>query len=198
MYEEAIDKYKLILSEFPANRYGSIVKDEMAETYAAWANELRQEAKYKEAIDKYQQILNELPNTSIAEEINRLITETQAEYETWRENTKAIYVVNFPPEVSPDEEGKWIWTTTFEEAGGQIGYTLSGEGWIIDINGDKWGPWGFSIDRGPVEVPPGGKGEDTYWLRGDQFIDGYAEFLWQGEDENGHQIEIIERIHLLP
>jgi len=47
-------------------------------------------------------------------------------------------------------------------------------------------------------VPPGGEDISDYWCRGDTFIDGYAVFTWTGEDENGHAIEIEERIHLLP
>jgi len=197
-YEKAVNNYELILEEFPGTSSGLEAQEKLAQTFAEWAYTLRQEGKYKEAIEKYQHILTEFPDTSIVDEVKRLIAEAQTEYDVWKEITRANPVANFPPEVKRDDEGKWSWRITFEETGGKIGYTLSGEGWIIDQNGGKWGPWGMAINRGTVEVPPGGKVEDSYSSRGDEFVGGHAEFLWVGEDENGHYIEIVEQVYLLP
>ena len=71
-------------------------------------------------------------------------------------------------------------------------------GWIADIKGNKYGPWGTIINRGKVIVPPEGEDVDEYWCRGDNFVDGYAVFTWSGEDDNGHPITIEEKVHLLP
>ena len=40
--------------------------------------------------------------------------------------------------------------------------------------------------------------EDSYWCRGESFVNGYAVFTWSGEDESGHPITIKEKVHLLP
>ena len=80
-----------------------------------------------------------------------------------------------------------------------VGYELSGSGWIIDADGQYYGRWGLaSVGRSPVTVPAGGETESIYRLTGDSFVDGYAVFTWEGEDEGGHPITIEERVHLLP
>ncbi len=197
-YEEAINKLKLILGEYLPVDKDLKIEDRIAETYREWANQLREDEKYQNAIDKYQIILDEYSGAAIAQEVESALAETQNEYSIWKEETKAIPVIEFNSELSRDDENKWIVVTKFKETGGKIGYTLSGEGWIVDTKGNEYGPYGGIINRGEVIVPPGGEDVSDYWCEGDTFVDGYAVFTWTGEDENGHAIEIEEKIHLLP
>lgn len=198
-YEEAINKLKLILSGYPAVVKDLKIEDKIAEIYYEWANQLRNNEKYNEAIDKYRIILNQYSKATIAQEIELALAETQNEFKTWKEETEAILVIDYNSELTRNDEDKWIIVTTFKETGGKIGYTLKGEGWIVDIEGREFGPYGSICNRGEVIVSPGGEaGAEDYWFGGDIFIDGYAIFTWTGEDENGHAIEIEEKIHLLP
>ena len=65
---------------------------------------------------------------------------------------------------------------------------------LVDISHHDFGLCGVSHERNT----PGGKTENTYWFSGDTFIDGFAVFTWEGEDEGGNTITIEERVHLLP
>ncbi len=197
-YEEATEKFKIILSNYPNATVGIQVKEKLAEIYSIWATQLRDNENYEEAIKKYEIILSEYGDTTIAQEIEEALAETQNEFDVWKEETRAIPVIEFNSEVSRNEKDSWILVTTLKETGGKIGYTLSGKGWIVDVEGNKYGTWGFLINRGMVTVPSGGEGVDEYRFSGDIFVDGYTVFTWSGEDDNGHPIEIEERVHLLP
>ena len=197
-YEEAINKLKLILNEYPAVVKDLKIEDKIAEIYREWANKLRNNEEYVEAIEKYRIILNQYSGAAIVQEIELALAETQNELEIWKEETEAIPVIEFNSELARNDENKWGIVTKFKETGGIIGYTLKGEGWIVNTKGNKYGPYGSIINRGEVVVPPEGEDTSDYWCKGDTFIDGYAVFTWTGEDENGHAIEIEEKIHLLP
>lgn len=114
---------------------------------------------------------------------------------------KAIVVIEFPSTVEAyiDYSGRlrWEWTTTFKETGGKVGYKVKGEGWIIEREGYRWGP----INLGTIEVPPGGSNSNSFWCS--HFCDaalvdlvgGYATFTWKGEDTNGNQISVTEKVN---
>jgi len=197
-YEEAIVKYQVILREYPDTPTGTLAAAILAEVYSEWAIQLREAEAFEEAIEKYQTILREYPDTPTAARVEAALAMTREELAAWREKTPAVPTAEFPKEVERDSDDRWSWATVFEETGGKVGYTLSGEGWIVDAEGDKYGPVGTKITRGSVTVPAGGRAEDSYWCAGDKFVDGYAVFTWSGEDDNGHPITIEEEIHLLP
>jgi len=197
-YEEAIEKYQTILSEYPDTSTGERAETTLAELYSEWAIRLRETEDYEEAIEKYQIILGEYPDTPTAAQAEAAMAEANEELAAWREETPAVPVAEFPKEIKRDSDGRWSWTTVFKEMGGKVGYSLSGEGWIVDAEGGRYGPWGTTSERGSVTVPPGGMDDDSYWCRGDTFVGGYAVFTWSGEDDNGHPITIEEKIHLLP
>jgi tetratricopeptide (TPR) repeat protein len=197
-YERAIEKYQAILRECPDTPTGAQAEATLAELYGEWAAQLREAEEYEEAIEKYQTILREYPDTPTAAQADAAMAETHEELAAWREQTQAVPVAEFPQELSRDAEDRWSWTIVFKETGGKIGYTLSGEGWIVDVEGQRWGTYGSLITRGSVTVPAGGQAENSYWCRGDTFVDGYATFTWSGEDAHGHPITIEEKVHLLP
>ena len=197
-YEGAIGKYEIVLGEYPDSPSGLQAKAIMAEIYSEWAMQLREVEEYEIAIKKYQTILREYPSTPTAVQAEAAMAETYEELIIWREENPAVPVAEFPKEVNRNSDGRWSWTIVFKETGGKVGYSLSGEGWLVDAKGDQYGPWGTISDRGSVTVPPGGMTEDSYWCRGDTFIGGYAVFTWGGEDDNGHPITIEEKVHLLP
>jgi hypothetical protein len=197
-YQEFEDKCESILEGHPGIFNDQQSKATMAQIYSDWASLLRQDESYAAAIDKYTTILSRFADTPNGELAITAIEEIQAEYLIWLDENPAVPVAEFPQEVSRDSDERWSWTIVFKETGGKVGYTVSGSGWIEDAEGDRYGPWGSTLDRGSVEVPPGGEGEDSYWVRGDTFADGYAVITWEGEDEGGHPITIEVRIHLLP
>ncbi len=197
-YEGAIEKYKVILSERTNTPIVIQAKENLAEIYSEWAVHLREEEDHEGAIEKYKIILSEYNDTLTAVDAETAMAETYKELTTWKEGTRAVPVIEFAEEVSRNDEDRWVLITTFNETGGKIGYTLSGEGWIVDVEGNKYGPWGTIINRGIVTVPAGGEDVDEYRFFGDTFIDGYAVFTWSGEDDNGHPITIEEKVYLLP
>ena len=197
-YEGAIEKYQTILREYPHTPTGAQAGATLAELYGEWAVQLREAEDYEEAIKKYQTILREYPDTPTAKQVEEAIAQTHEELNAWQEENPAIPVAEFPKEVSRDSNGRWSWTTVFKETGGKVGYTLSGEGWVVDTEGHQYGPFGTIIKRGSVTVPAGGKAEDSYWCEGDTFVDGHAIITWSGEDATGHPITIEEKVHLLP
>lgn len=112
---------------------------------------------------------------------------------------KASPAIEFPKEVQRGQRaGKsdWRWTVTFREKSGKVGYRVSGAGQVRDKQGSEWGPSGGPIWRGDVEVPAGGSGSDDFWLSGDKFCGGHAEFTWSGKDASGHSIALKERVLL--
>lgn len=197
-YKGAIGKYEIVVEEYPDSPSGLQAKATMAEIYSEWAIQLREAEEYEKAIEKYQIILREYPSTSSAAQAETAMAETYDELAIWQEENPAIPVADFPKEVNRDSDGRWSWTIVFGEKGGTVGYSLSGEGWIVDTKGARYGSWGSIIDRGSLTVPAGGWAEDSYWVRGDTFIGGYAAFTWSGEDDNGHPITFEEKVHLLP
>jgi hypothetical protein len=112
---------------------------------------------------------------------------------------KASPAIEFPKEVQRDQRAgrpDWRWAAIFREKSGKAGYRVSGSGHIRDKQGSQWGLSGGSILRGDVEVPAGGSGSDDYWLSGDKFCGGHAEFTWTGKDATGHAITLKERVLL--
>lgn len=196
-YQGAIEKYRSALKEYPDGPDREEAEAAVAEVYGKWAAQLREAGDYEGAIGKYRIVLQEYPDTPTGARAEKAIAETHQELAAWRERTLAVPKMDSPKEVTRDSEGRWAWTTMFRETGGEIGYTLSGKGWIVDSKGRRWGPLGTTISRGSVTVPAGGKSEDSYWCRGDKFGNGHGVFTWSGEDANGHPIMIEEKVRLL-
>ena len=167
-----------------------------------WAQALKQEGNVLEFVDRCESILEEHPEilrASTGALAQAALDEGRAELPAWLAQNPAVPVLDLADEVKRDYKGLWVLTTRFREIGGKVGYTLSGSGWIIDAQGEKWQTWGLTeIRRGPVTVPAGGETENSYRLEGDPFVDGYAVFTWEGKDEGGHPITVEERVHLLP
>lgn len=121
----------------------------------------------------------------------------------------AVPVIEYPEELMgylSSGRVKWSWTTRFKETGGSVGYTVTGEGYISDYEGHRWYPVGGGyIQRGTVEVPAGGTASDSYWVSCGSggiggcfpFVGGYAVFWWEGEDENGNPIDLVEKVDLV-
>ncbi|HNQ35965.1 MAG TPA: hypothetical protein PKN80_07880 [bacterium] len=94
---------------------------------------------------------------------------------------------------------RWRWTTQLYERGGQIGYRVSGQGFILDPRGGLWmGENDARIPRPRIRVEAGGSARDTYWIssRPHLLCNGVAIFTWEGEDAGGHPIRLEERIQL--
>lgn len=164
-----------------------------------WAEAEGQQRNYKEFADHCESIPLDYPEMLSALSVVCEPYELSAGLATWMKENPAIPVVEFSEELSRDYEDVWVLAAVFKEIGGKVGYELSGSGWIIDADGDRYGKWGLSsVGRGSVTVPAGGEAESIYRLTGDIFVDGYAVFTWEGEDEGGHPITIEERVHLLP
>jgi tetratricopeptide (TPR) repeat protein len=197
-YQNFDDEIRDLLTNHPETLVDQQVKVAIAEVYSDWAALLREGESYALAIEKYQLILSRYRNTPAGEVAHAALEETRVEQATWLSENPAVPVLEFPQEVSRDDEDRWSWTTVFKETGGKVGYTLSGTGWIESAEGHRYGPWGDFVDRGSVTVTAGGEAEDDYWVRGETFEDGYAVFTWEGEDEGGNPITIEERVHLLP
>jgi tetratricopeptide (TPR) repeat protein len=198
-YQEFADHCEQLFLENPEMLSNQELKNSVAQVYDDWAVFLRQAESYKAAIEVYETILRSYSETPTGELAQAALDDTRAELDTWLQENPAVPVAEFSPEMDRDFEDVWVLTTVFKETGGKVGYELSGSGWIIDAEGQRWGRWGLSrIGRGPVTVPAGGETESVYRLSGDSFIDGYAVFTWEGEDEGGHPITIEEKVHLLP
>jgi tetratricopeptide (TPR) repeat protein len=197
-YQEYIEGCRAIMQEYPDVLQGEEAQATLAEAYNRWAAQLREAEDYERAIEQYQVILREFSDTPAAMRAEAAIAETRQELAAWRERNPAVPAIEFPQEVSCDADGRWSWTILFKETGGRVGYTLSGEGWIVDTQGHRYGPWGSIIKRGSVTVSAGGQAEDSYWCRGDTYADGHAIFTWSGRDATGHLITIEEKVHLLP
>jgi len=164
-----------------------------------WAEAEGQQRNYKEFADHCESIPLDYPEMLSALAVVCERQELSAGLANWMKENPAIPVVEFSEELSRDYEDVWVIAAVFKEIGGKVGYELGGSGWIIDADGDRYGKWGLSsVSRGSVAVPAGGEIESIYRLTGDVFVDGYAVFTWEGEDEGGHPITIEERVHLLP
>jgi tetratricopeptide (TPR) repeat protein len=197
-YQKFGDKCESFLEGHPDIFDDQQIRVTMGQVYTDWAGLLKQDESYAEAIEKYMIVLSRYSDTPSGEVARAALEETQAEQAAWLSENPAVPVLEFPQEISRDDEDRWSWTTFFKETGGKVGYTLSGTGWIENASGHRYGPWGDFVDRGSVTVVAGGEAEDDYWVRGDTFEDGYAVFTWEGEDEGGNPITIEERVHLLP
>jgi len=197
-YLEFIEWCEDIFEDHPSILNDEQVRVMIAQLYSDWASSLRKVESYPEAIEKYKIVLGRYSDTPTGALARASLDEARAEFAVWLEQNPAVPVIEFPDEVSLDSEGRWSWTTVFKEMDGKVGYTLTGEGWIKDVNGRRYGPLGSEVSRGTVTVPAGGVAEDSYWVRGDTFEDGYAVITWTGEDEGGHPITFEERVHLLP
>ena len=167
-----------------------------------WAQALKQGGNVLEFVERCESMLEEHPRIRSASTgglVQAALDEARAELPAWLAENPAVPMSDFADEVKRDDKDVWVLTTRFREVGGKVGYTLSGSGWIVDAQGEKWQTWGLTeIGRGPVTVPAGGETENSYRLQGDSFVDGYAVFTWEGKDEGGHPITVEERVHLLP
>lgn len=164
-----------------------------------WAEAEGQQRNYKAFADKCESILVDYPEMHSALAVACEPNELSAALATWMKENPAVPVVEFSDELSRDYKDVWVLTILFKEIGGKVGYEISGSGGIIDADGNYYIKWGLtSVRRGPVTVPAGGETESIYKLTGEIFVDGYAVFTWEGEDEGGHPITIEERVHLLP
>jgi hypothetical protein len=193
-----VESYRSVQQEHPGLFTQSEVREAIARTLGCWADQQREAQQYEQAIEEYQALLSEFRDTSAAAHAQEGLASARDQLATWREANPAVPALEFPAEVARDADGRWSWTSKFTENGEKVGFAVRAEGWIIDVQGHRWGTWGSEIRRGPVTVPPGGAAENSYWCRGDQFADGYAVFTWSGEDSTGHPISIEERVHLLP
>ena len=167
-----------------------------------WAQALKQGGNVLEFVERCESMLEEHPRVRSASTgglVQAALDEARAELPAWLAENPAVPVSDFADEVKRDDKDVWVLTTRFREIGDKVGYTLSGSGWIVDAQGEKWQTWGLTeIRRGPLTVPAGGETENSYRLQGDSFVDGYAVFTWEGKDEGGHPITVEERVHLLP
>jgi len=112
---------------------------------------------------------------------------------------KAIAAVDYPREVERGSDDRWRFETVFTETGRKIGYSVNGEGYILDPRGGKWVTRGSNkISRGEVKVPAGGKGRDSYWCRSPDhnLCNGHAIFTWSGKDDAGNAVELKVRVYL--
>jgi hypothetical protein len=164
-----------------------------------WAEAEGQQRNYKAFADQCESILVDYPEMHSALAVVCESNELNVGLATWMKENPAVPVVEFSDELSRDYKDAWVLTILFKEIGGKVGYELSGSGGIIDADGNYYIEWGLtSVRRGHVTVPASGETESIYRLTGDIFVDGYAVFTWEGEDEGGHPITIEERVHLLP
>lgn len=193
-----VESYRGVRQAHPDLFTQSEVREAVAQTLNCWAGQLQAAQQYEQAVEEYQALLREFGDTPAAAQAQEGLASARDQLAAWREANPALPAVEFPAQVTRDAEGRWSWTIQFAEKSGEIGYTVSAEGWIVDVRGARYGTWGSVIRRGPLTVPPGGTAEDSYWCRGDSFADGHAMFTWSGEDSTGHPISIEERVHLLP
>ncbi len=159
---------------------------------------LFEKASLEDWYSSYEAYIREFPD-------GKYITDAK-ERLAWLKSQKAIVEVEYPRELeqkpSPkhsDSRPFWGWDIVFKEKGGQIGYKVSGSGYILDPRGGKWvSQYSTGIGRGEVEVTPGGTAKDNYWCHSasHNLCNGYAIFTWEGEDAGGHPIRIEERVHL--
>jgi hypothetical protein len=168
----------------------------------SWSQSLPQGGNYLDFLRRCESLLIQYPEIARLPDGASLKAEVEhvrRELPAWFAQNPASPQLDYPTEVSRDATGQWVLTTRFRELAGMLAYTLHGSGWIIDAQGKKWGTYGLSeILRGKVTVPAGGEAQDTYRLEGEAFVNGYAVFTWEGEDEGGNPILLEERIHLLP
>ena len=175
------------------------IEDKYAEIYKSWADQLSNKEEYRKAIEMYEMILLDYPTAKNIQEVEYAIAKTQEDYDVFKKDFKAIAVIEFKTEITRNQENEWQLETVFKETGDKIGYTISGNGLIVDTKGNEWIVEGKTlINRGEVIVPPGGEATNNHWVIGDEFINGYAIFTWSGNDENGNAIQFEEKVHLLP
>jgi len=114
---------------------------------------------------------------------------------------RAQVAVNYPKAVQTTDPAKprWEWEIEFSEKGGQVGYTLTGSGHIVDSRGLRWANFGGAIDRGEVRVEPGGSVKKSYWCRSPDhsLCNGAAIFTWTGKDDRDNHIHLTEQVRLL-
>jgi hypothetical protein len=137
----------------------------------------------------YTDYIKKYPNSTYSQKANDKLT--------WMKANPATPKIDFPKEiVGQGSPPRFSWVTRFSEGSGKVGYSVSGSGWVIDLKGGKWGPSGHKGNRGTIKVKPGGKGQDSHWVRGRTFCGGRLEYVWVGEDDNGHKIKFYETIYL--
>jgi outer membrane protein assembly factor BamD (BamD/ComL family) len=137
----------------------------------------------------YSYYIKKHPNGLYSKEANEKIA--------WMKANPAKPKIDYPQViVGSGSPPRFSWVTKFSEESGQIGYTVSGGGWVKDIAGRRYGPNGRKGSRGSVTVPPGGKAQDDHWVRGSTFCGGSIDYTWVGKDTNGHRITLSEIIRL--
>ncbi len=124
----------------------------------------------------------------------------------WLKANRAVMQVEYPQvleqTVSPySNVGSpfWGWDTVFKETSGNMGFRMSGNGYIEDTNGQRWvSQWSNTISRSEIRVPAGGSGKDSYWTSSTDhgLCNGYAVFTWTGEDAGGHPLQWAVRVKL--
>ncbi|MEW5911480.1 MAG: hypothetical protein AB1814_02930 [Thermodesulfobacteriota bacterium] len=177
--------YEKYLREYPRGRH----KDQAA---AQLEPLLYQKARQEDWHADYQKYLAQYPQGQFTAEARQRLA--------WLRSQRAVPAVAYPREVEPSRRSPnlsspyWSWDMVFKETGGKIGYRVTTQGHILDPKGVKWGYSGGYIRLKEVKVPAGGQAKSNYWLRpGDhRFCNGYAIFIWTGEDAGGHKIGPIQ------
>lgn len=223
-YEKAIEIYATLLSpdplvdeDYPLQGYKNeafyqeaertqsenrtAALNEVQVVWQDWAQTLGQAGNTLKFVETCEVLIKDHPEilyTPTGVTVQASLEEARRALPAWLEANPAVPELVSPAELSPDSEGYWNLTTCFVETGGKVGYTLSGSGWIVTQEGEKYGTWGSIINRGEVVVEAGGEAEDTYRFSGEIFIGGEAVFTWDGNDLGGHPITLEERVRLLP
>ncbi|MEI8190251.1 MAG: hypothetical protein WCI75_11100 [candidate division NC10 bacterium] len=145
-------------------------------------------AREEDWFSAYEEYLKKCPDGARAEEVRQRLA--------WLKDNPAQVEIEFPRIV--EGSGYWSWITAFKEKSGKSGFRLSGSGYILDINGGKWGTNGYQISRGTVQAKGGGTAKDDYWVRSSDhgLCNGEAVFEWVGQDAGGHPLRFDVRVRL--
>ena len=65
-YEDAIAKYKSVVTNYSDSLYASKAKDAIPECFYKWGLQLQENKQYDAAMEKYQTLFNQYPNSSFA------------------------------------------------------------------------------------------------------------------------------------
>jgi tetratricopeptide (TPR) repeat protein len=84
-FEKAIQDDERLLSQYPESSLVTAAQEGAANTYQAWADQLRKEGSFDEALHKYKALTNSYPDTEAGIQVNNLIAET---YEEWTTKIK--------------------------------------------------------------------------------------------------------------
>ncbi|NTV95712.1 MAG: hypothetical protein HGA75_09885 [Thiobacillus sp.] len=108
-------------------------------------------------------------------------------------NDKAIVVLD-SPEVMKIWNNKYRWDATFRETGGKSGYEVrSTDFYILAPDGGKWiNDWSETH-----KVRAGGSTDVNYFIDvSDKWAGGKFHCIWEGKDEGGNAIRIVQEVQI--